>query len=125
MKTIRVQQNRPGEWYVRDSNCGIAELNSPSRAAEVFGFFTGSFRWLRFEREAKKRHGPGAIRIIGSFLDANGAECETHLGYVEQEVAKNITCTRTLAIFGHVSGASGPPAPVGDRTSAFCFDLLV
>ena len=90
LKTIRVKQNRPGDWYVRDTNCGIAELNSPSRAAEVFGFFTGSFRWLRFEREAKKGRGPGAIRIIGSFLDADGAECETHLGCVEHEVAKKI-----------------------------------
>ena len=34
-RTIRVQQDRPGDWYVRNTNCQVAELNSPSRAAEV------------------------------------------------------------------------------------------
>ena len=124
LKTIRVQQNRPGEWYVRDSNCGVAELNSPSCAAEVFGFFAGSFRWLRFEREAKKRHGPGAIRIIGSFLDENGAECESHLGYVEQEVAKNITYQDVGHLWARLRCIRPPGA--GRRPNFYLrFDLLV
>ena len=74
MRTIRVQQSRPGDWYVRNTNCRVAELNSPSRAAEVLEFFTGSFRWLRFEREGKDGHRRGAIRIVGSYLDSGGAE---------------------------------------------------
>ena len=37
LRTIRVQQDRPGDWYVRNTNCQVAELNSPSRAAEVLG----------------------------------------------------------------------------------------
>jgi len=123
LKTIRVQQNRPGDWYVRDSNCRIAELNSPSRAAEVFGFFTGSFRWLRLEREAKKGRGPGAIRIIGSFLDADGAERETHLGYVEHEVAKKIVHQDVGDLWARLRCISPPGA---GRRPNFClrFDLL-
>ena len=123
LRTIRVQQNRPGDWYVRDTNCKIAELNSPSRAAEVFGFFTGSFRWLRFEREAKKGRAPGAIRIIGSFLDADGAERETHLGYVENEVAKNIVHQDVGDLWARLR-CIGPPG--AGRRPNFClrFDLL-
>ena len=63
LRTIRVQQDRPGDWYVRNTNCRVAELNSPSRADEVFCFFTGSFRWLRFERETDNGHEPGAIHV--------------------------------------------------------------
>jgi len=124
LKTICVQQNRPGDWYVRDTNCKIAELNSPSRAAEVFGFFTGSFRWLRFEREAKKGRGPGAIRIIGSFLDGDGAERESHLGYVEHEVAKNIVHQDVGHLWARLR-CIGPPAT--GRRPNFClrFDLLI
>jgi hypothetical protein len=123
LRTIRVQQNRPGDWYVRDTNCRIAELNRPSRAAEVFGFFTGSFRWLRFEREAKKGRGPGAIRIIGSFLDADGAECETHLGYVEHEVARNIVHQDVGDLWARLRCIRPPGA--GRRPNFYLrFDLL-
>jgi hypothetical protein len=57
LRTIRIQQDRPGDWYVRNTNCSIAELNDPARAAEVLAFFTGSFRWLKFEREAENGRG--------------------------------------------------------------------
>jgi hypothetical protein len=124
LKTIRVEQNRPGDWYVRDTNCRIAELNSPSRAAEVYGFFTGSFRWLRFEREAKKGHRPGAIRIIGSFLDGEGAECESHLGYLEHEVAQNIAHQDVGHLWARLR-CFRPPG-VGRRPNFYlCFDLLL
>jgi len=124
LRTIRVHQNRPGDWYLRDSNCRIAELNRPSRAAEVYGFFAGSFRWLRLEREAKKGHGPGAIRVIGSFLDGEGVECESHLGYLEDEVAKKIVHQD----LGHLWARLRCIRPTGvGRRPNFClrFDLLV
>jgi hypothetical protein len=123
-RTIRVQQDRPGDWYVRNTNCRIAELNSPSRAAEVLGFFTGSFRWLRFEREAENGHGPGAIRIIGTFLDGKGVERESHLGYVEQEAAKNLALQDVSHLWGRLRCIRPPGA---GRRPNFClrFDLLV
>ncbi len=124
LRTIRVQQNRPGDWYVRDSNCSVAGLNNPSRAAVVFGFFTGSFRWLRFERQAKKGNGPGAIRIIGSFLDGEGVEQESHLGYLDHGIAKNIVHQGIGQLWARLR-CIRPPA-VGRRPN-FClrFDLLV
>jgi hypothetical protein len=124
LRTIRVQQNRPGDWYVRDTNCRIAELNRPSRAAEVYDFFTGSFRWLRFEREAKKGNGPGAIRIIGSFLDGEGVECESHLGYLDPEIARKIVHQDLGQLWARLRCIRPPGA---GRRPNFCirFDLLV
>ena len=124
LRTIRVQQNRPGDWYVRDTNCRIAELNRPSRAAEVYGFFTGSFRWLRFEREAKKGKDQGAIRIIGSFLDGEGVECESHLGYLDPEIARNIVHQDLGKLWARLLCIRPPGA---GRRPNFClrFDLLV
>ena len=124
LRTIRVQQNRPGDWYVRNTNCRIAELNSPSRAAEVYGFFTGSFHWLRFERESKKGKSPGPIRIVGSFLDGEGAECESHLGYMEPEVAKNMVHQDVGHLWARLRCIRPPGA---GRRPNFClrFDLLV
>ena len=124
LRTIRVQQDRPGEWYVRNTNCQIAELNSPSRASEVLSFFTGAFRWLRFEREAEDGHGPGAIKIIGTFLDGEGAERESHLGYVEAAAAKSLVQQDVRRLWGRIR-CLRPPG-LGRRPN-FClrFDLLV
>ena len=123
-RTIRVQQDRPGDWYVRNTNCRIAELNSPSRASEVLRFFSGSFRWLKFEREVENGHGPGAIRIIGTFLDGEGAGCEAHLGYVEPEAARNLAQQDVSQMWGRIR-CIRPPGP--RRRPNFClrFDLLI
>jgi len=124
LRTIRVQQDRPGDWYVRNTNCQVAELNRPSRAAEVFGFFTVSFRWLRFEREAENGRGPGAIRIIGTFLDGEGADRESHLGYVEREAAKNLAQQDVSHLWGRLRCIRPPGC---GRRPHFClrFDLLI
>jgi hypothetical protein len=123
-RTIRVQQDRPGDWYVRNTNCRIAELNSPSRASEVLSFFAGSFRWLRFEREEPNGRGPGSIRIIGTFLDQNGKESESHLGYIEPEIAEKIAAHDVSHLWGRLR-CLRPPA--FGRRPTFClrFDLLV
>ena len=123
-RTIRVQQDRPGDWYVRNTNCQVAELNSPSRASEVLSFFSGSFRWMRFEREAENGHGPSAIRIIGTFLDREGAERESHLGYVEPEVAKSLAQQDVSHMWGRIRCIR---APGPHRRPNFClrFDLLI
>jgi hypothetical protein len=123
-RTIRVQQDRPGDWYVRKTNCRIAELNSPSRAAEVLRFFAGSFRWLRFERGESGDKGASRIKVIGTFLDANGIECESDLGLVETEIAKDLVAHDVDHLWGRIRCIRPPGA---GRRPTFClrFDLLV
>lgn len=123
-RTIRVQQDRPGDWYVRKTNCRVAELNSPSRAGEVLSFFAGSFRWLRFERAEANGKGGDAIRIIGTYLDNEGVECESFLGFIEPEIAKDLADHDVSNLWGRIR-CIRPPG-VGRRPT-FClrFDLLV
>lgn len=123
-RSIRIQQDRPGDWYVRNTNCSVAELNSPARAAEVLAFFTGSFRWLRFEREAENGHCPDAIKIIGTFLNGDGAECASNLGYLEPEVATALVDQNVERLWGRIR-CLRPPGR--DRRPNFClrFDLLI
>jgi hypothetical protein len=123
-RTIRVQQDRPGDWYVRNTDCSIAELNDPARAAEVLGFFTGSFRWLRFDRQKIDGDGPPSIKVIGTYLDGNGGACEAYLGLVEPHVAKALTAENAERLWGRIR-CIRPPG-LGQRPT-FClrFDLLV
>jgi len=122
--TIRVQQDRPGDWYVRNTNCRIVELNSPSRASEVLAFFAGSFRWLRFERGEPNGRASAAIRIIGTFLDQDGHERESHLGFVEPAIEEKIAEHDVSRLWGRIR-CIRPPGP--GRRPTFClrFDLLV
>ncbi len=124
VRTIRIQQDRPGDWYVRNTNCNVAELNDPARAAEVLGFFTGSFRWLRFEREAENGHGPSGIKIIGTFLDGGGVECASILGYVEPSVATELADQDVDRLWGRIRCIG--PLGAGRRPN-FClrYDILV
>ena len=123
-RSIRVQQDRPGDWYVRNTNCGIAELNSPARADEVLEFFTGSFRWLRFEREAGNGRGDNAIKVIGTYLDRDGATCESHLGYVEPENAEALADKDVERLWGRLR-CIRPPGRGRGPTFCLRYDLLV
>jgi hypothetical protein len=124
LRTIRIQQDRPGDWYVRNTNCSIAELNDPARAAEVLEFFTGSFRWLKFEREAENGRSPDAIRIIGTFLDGDGVECASILGYVEPSVATALVDQDVDRLWGRIRCIRPPGS---GRRPNFClrYDILV
>ena len=119
-RTIRIQQDRPGDWYVAKTDCRIVGLNSPSRAAEVLRFFTGSLRWLRFERDQTG----SKIKIIGTFLDTDGIECESHLGFVEPEAAEGLLEHDIRRLWGRIRCIRPPGA---GRRPTFClrFDLLV
>jgi len=123
-RTIRIQQDRPGDWYLRNTNCRIADLNSPSRTSEVLSFFAGSFRWLRFEREEERGRDPNAIKIIGTYLDENGRECASHLGYVEPAIAAKIVDQDVDHMWGRIR-CIRQPGP--GRRPTFClrYDLLV
>ena len=123
-RTIRIQQDRPGDWYVSKTNCRIAELNDPARAADVLGFFTGSFRWLRFEREVSNGCGDDAIKIFGTYVDGEGANCESPLGYVEPDVARTLSDGNVDRLWGRIR-CIRPPG-LGPKPN-FClrYDLLV
>jgi hypothetical protein len=122
--TIRVQQDRPGDWYVRNTNCMIDELNDPARAADALEFFAGSFRWLRFEREAGKEDGRESIRIIGTFLDREGTGREIHLGFVERGIAEELAEDDIEHLWGRIR-CIRPPGTGRRPTLCLRYDLLV
>ena len=90
----------------------------------MLSFFAGSFRWLRFEPEEANGRGPEAIKIVGTFLDQDGQERESHLGYVETAIAEKISDQDVSRLWGRIR-CIRPPGP--GRRPTFClrFDLLV
>jgi len=123
-RTIRVRQERPGNWYVRNTNCRIRELNDPARAADVLAFFSGSFRWLHFEREEVDGCRLGAITVIGTYLDQEGSERVARLGYLEPAIAVELVNEEVDRLWGRIRCIRPPGA---GRRPTFClsFDLLV
>ena len=55
--TIRIEQDRPGDWYVHEGCCEVAGLDDAGRAEEVARFFAGRYRWLELDRESFLLHG--------------------------------------------------------------------
>jgi hypothetical protein len=123
-RTINIRQERPGNWYVRNTGCRIRELNDPAHAAEVLAFFTGSFRWLRFERESVDGCRLGAITVIGTYLDRKGRERESRLGCVEPALAVALVDTDVETLWGCIR-CIRPPGPGRRPTFSLCFDLMV
>lgn len=89
-QTIRIEQDRPGDWYVRDSFCEVDGLNDPDRADDVAKFFAGSYRWLHLERRPNARHGRRTIAVIGTSRGPKGKEQRNHLGFIGPELADNL-----------------------------------
>lgn len=123
-RTIRVVQNRPGNWYVRNTNCKIRELNDPARAAEVLCFFTGSLRWLSFEREEVDGCRLGTIAVIGSYLDREGSERVSRLGYLDPAIAIALVDQDIERLWGRIR-CIRPPGRGRRPTFSLGFDLLV
>lgn len=89
-QTIRIDQDRPGDWYIRDSFCEVDGLNDPERADDVAAFFKGAYRWLRLERKPNGRRGQRAIAVIGTCRDGKGRDQRHHLGFLDPELAKDL-----------------------------------
>jgi hypothetical protein len=85
--TIRIEQDRPGDWYVRDSSCSVDGLNDQERAVDVARFFAGSYRWLSLERKPNGRHGRKTVAVVGTSRDPRGKEQRHDLGFLEPELA--------------------------------------
>ncbi len=88
--TIRIEQDRPGDWYVQDSFCEVEGLNDPSLAEDVARFFAGSYRWLCLERRPNGRHGRKTIAVMGTFRNSRGKEQVSHLGFLSPKVADEL-----------------------------------
>ncbi len=86
-QTIRIEQDRPGDWYVRDSFCEVDGLNDPDRAEDVAEFFAGSYRWLHLERRPNGRNSRSTVAVIGTSRGPNGKERRHHLGFLAPELA--------------------------------------
>jgi hypothetical protein len=121
--TIRIEQRRPGSWEVRESSCGIMDLNSPGRRDEVGRFFVGSYRWLRLEREVNGFRASNAIKIIGTYRDKAGKEHATHLGFLKQELAENLEGEDIRKLWGRIRFIKFP-TPGRDSRYLIRFDLM-
>jgi len=101
-QTIRIEQDRPGDWYVRDSFCEVDGLNDPDRAEAVAKFFAGSYRWLHLERRPNGHCGSRALAVIGSCRGPRGKEQRHHLGYLSPEVATDLGNQDVTKLWGRI-----------------------
>lgn len=88
--TVRIEQQRPGDWEILESSCGIAGLNNSKRQDEVARFFAGTYRWLKLERERNGYQTNTVVKVIGSYRDKAGKERSTHLGFLTQELSEEL-----------------------------------
>jgi hypothetical protein len=121
--TVRIDQNRPGNWEILESSCGIAGLNKPDRRAEVARFFAGSYRWLRLERERDSFLGGSLIKVIGTYRDKNGKEKTTHLGFINRELAEEIEGEDVRNLWARIRLIRFP-SPGRDSRHLIRFDLM-
>lgn len=123
-QTLRIDQDRPGDWYVRDSFCEVEGINEPARAADVAGFFGGSYRWLHLERRPDGRFGRRTIAVFGSYLDKKGKERRAHLGFLKKELSDELGTEDVGKLWGRISFIKFPGR--GRRPRYLIrFDLMV
>ncbi len=101
-QTIRIEQDRPGDWHVRESFCEVEGLNDPSQADDVARFFAGSYRWLRLERRPTGRHGRKTIAVIGTSRNSRGKEQVSHLGYLAPGLANGLDRQNVSKLWGRI-----------------------
>jgi len=122
--TLRIDQDRPGDWYVHRSLCEVAGLNDPARALELQSFFAGTYRWLELERDCSDPHSRGAVKVIGTFRDAARRERRAHLGYLTDGLADELAEQDLAKLWGRIRFIRFPRA--GRRQgSRIRFDLML
>jgi hypothetical protein len=100
--SIRIDQNRPGEWRVIEGFCEVDGLNSPERADEVQRFFTGSYRWIRFEREPVSPKTINKVKVIGLYKDKKNKKQESMLGHLTMNAAEEIERQDVKPMWGRI-----------------------
>jgi hypothetical protein len=88
--TVRIDQQRPGNWETVQASCGIVGLNKPSRKDDVARFFAGTYRWLRLEHELNAFQSISTVKVVGTFRQKNGKEQAVQLGYLPQELSEEL-----------------------------------
>jgi hypothetical protein len=121
--TIRIDQQRPGDWKTLESSCGIVGLNKSDRHKEVARFFAGSYRWLRLERELSGFKANNVIRVIGTSRDKSGNEHAVHLGFLKLELAEDLEGVDIQKLWPRIRFIRFP-SPGRDSQYMIRFDLM-
>ena len=121
--TVRIDQQRPGNWETLESSCGIVGLNKPLRQKDVARFFAGSYRWLRLERELNGFRANNVIKVIGSYREKSGKEFLAHLGFLKLELAEILEGENVLKLWARIRFIRFP-SPGRDSKYMIRFDLM-
>jgi hypothetical protein len=121
--TVRIDQQRPGDWEILESSCGIVGLNKPDRRDEVSRFFAGSYRWLRLERGANGFGAGSLIKVIGTYRDKLGKDRAAQLGFLKRELAEDLEGTDVRKLWARIRFIRFP-SPGRDTRYLIRFDLM-
>jgi hypothetical protein len=121
--TVRIDQQRPGNWETFKASCGIVGLNKPSRKDDVARFFSGTYRWLRLEHELHAFQSMSAIKVIGTFRLNNGKEQSVHLGFLQQELSDELEGEDLQNLWGRIRFIRFP-SPSRNSDYLIRFDLM-
>jgi len=121
--TVRIDQQRPGNWETLESSCGIVGLNKPLRQKDVARFFAGSYRWLRLERELNGFRANNVIKVIGTYRDKSGKELVAHLGFINLGLAEELEGENVLKLWARIRFIRFP-SPGRDSKHMIRFDLM-
>ena len=122
--SIRIEQERPGEWSVRDGFCEIQGLNDPDRLEQVEEFFNGSYRWLQLERRAGGPSGLHTIKVYGTFKDKRGSAHRVHLGYLDDDLSTDLANEDINSLRGNIRFLRVPKPKARIRKYLVRFDLM-
>lgn len=122
--TLRIDQDRPGDWYVHRSFCEVAALNDAERIDDVRRFFAGSYRWLELERDRSVPRTRNIVKVIGTFRDAKGKEQRVHLGFLDSELAADLAKHDVGKLWGRIRFIKFP-SPGRRPAYHVRFDLMV
>lgn len=100
--SIRIEQNRPGDWRVIESFCEVDGLNRPEYAEDVQRFFAGSYRWIRFEREPVSPKNINKVKVIGLSKDKKNKKQESMLGHLTMNAAEEIERQDVRPMWGRI-----------------------
>ena len=121
--TVRIDQQRPGDWETLESSCGIVGLNKTVRQKEVARFFAGSYRWLQLERELNGFKANNVIRVVGTYRDKSGKELSVHLGFLKLELAEDLEGEDVRKLWARIRFIRFP-SPGRDSKFIIRFDLM-
>ena len=121
--TVRIDQQRPGNWETYRSSCGIVGLNKPERKDDVARFFAGSYRWLQLERELDGSSGAGSVKVTGAYVNKNGKKHAVHQGYLQRELSEELEGEDLSNLWGRIRFIRFPSR---NRNSSYLirFDLM-